>query len=153
MPADPDGLDALRRATGGDGPACLHATAVAIGEAGLLLLGAPGAGKSGTAAQLVASGATLVADDLVLVSPGGSGPVLSAPPDGPSAMELRGFGIVAVPARGPVPLRAALLLGPGRERLPDRETVPVFGAPIPLVRHPASADLAAKLRLWVASLR
>jgi serine kinase of HPr protein (carbohydrate metabolism regulator) len=45
----------------------LHATAVALGEAGVLLLGPPGSGKSDLALRLIDRGAILIADDLSLI--------------------------------------------------------------------------------------
>ena len=46
----------------------LHATAVTVAGRGLLIRGASGSGKSGLALEMMARGATLVADDRVIVS-------------------------------------------------------------------------------------
>ncbi|MEO1532556.1 MAG: serine kinase, partial [Pseudomonadota bacterium] len=54
-------------ATGPAVPDPLHASAVALGERGLLILGPSGAGKTRLALELVALGAELVADDRVIV--------------------------------------------------------------------------------------
>jgi len=61
------------------GVACLHASAVAVGEKAIALVGLPGAGKSTTAAAFAYRGYSVIADDVValaedgetfLVSPG-----------------------------------------------------------------------------------
>jgi len=57
----------------------LHATAVAVGGRGLLILGRSGAGKSSLALQLIALGARLVADDRTRVTLGPAGLVASPP--------------------------------------------------------------------------
>lgn len=74
-PTDPTGDDETRTARH------LHASAVALGPRGLLILGAAGAGKTTLALALVALGAELVADDRVLVSPqpGSTAAAMSAP--------------------------------------------------------------------------
>jgi hypothetical protein len=50
------------------GVACLHASAVAIGEHAIALVGCPGAGKSTTAAALARSGFPVIADDVVALA-------------------------------------------------------------------------------------
>ena len=49
------------------GPELLHATAIAINGAGVLLLGPSGSGKSDLALRLIDRGAVLISDDGVLV--------------------------------------------------------------------------------------
>ena len=48
-------------------PDTIHASAVALGPVGLLIMGASGSGKSSLALELMARGAKLVADDQVVV--------------------------------------------------------------------------------------
>jgi hypothetical protein len=47
---------------------CLHASCVALNGRAVAFVGGPGAGKSTVAAQCVAAGATLLADDITVVS-------------------------------------------------------------------------------------
>jgi hypothetical protein len=54
----------------------LHASAVRIGEGAVAFLGAPGAGKSSTAAALYARGHAVVGDDLVAVQTESAPPVV-----------------------------------------------------------------------------
>jgi HPr kinase/phosphorylase len=100
---------------------------------------------------LIAIGAALVCDDRVdlVARPGG---LHAARPAGaPALLELRGLGLVTVPEVESAPLAAALRLGPSRARLPEPETVRFAGLPLPLLRHPSSETLAAKLALWLRS--
>jgi HPr kinase/phosphorylase len=147
-----------------DGAASLHASCVALAGApprALLIAGPDGAssgtGKSGLAAQLVALGLDLVADDLCGLRREGADVVAYAPPAGaagpaPRGIELRGFGIVALPGHPCARVAAMLLLAPSLGRLPAEETVDLLGAPVPLLRHPYRFDLAAKALLWLRSV-
>lgn len=151
-----------------DGRATLHGTAVERGGRGLLLLGPSGAGKSGLAAEMLMLGARLVADDLLLLE-ACEGAVWVTAPDagsdgepactdgdarpGPATrpVELRGIGLVEVPATDAAPVRGAVLLAASEERLPEADTMALLGHRIPLVRHPARPGAAAKSLLWLAS--
>lgn len=136
----------------GDGRYSVHGTAVALDAGtGLLILGPAGAGKSGLAAGLIALGARLVADDLVLVEPGPGAPRLQPPAGRPAAIELRGLGIVTLSAVPSAPLRAMLLLAPSSARLPEPEILAMPFGPVPLLRHPPHPDLAAKLLLYLGA--
>jgi HPr kinase/phosphorylase len=68
----------------------LHASAAARNGAGVLLLGAPGAGKSDLLLRLLPLGFALVADDQVVVRDG----VASAPDALRGLLEVRGLGLV-----------------------------------------------------------
>ena len=57
----------------------LHATSIAIGGHGLLIMGASGAGKSDLALRLIDRGATLISDDYTIASPRDGRLLLSAP--------------------------------------------------------------------------
>jgi hypothetical protein len=94
----------------------IHATAVTLGPRGLLLLGAPGSGKSGLALALIERGAMLVADDRVALSAGAGG-LTGAPPDRLAGLiEIRGVGIRRLPFRR----QAALVLGFDLDAVPER---------------------------------
>ena len=74
----------------------VHATCVALGEAGVLLLGASGAGKSDLALRLIDDGARLVADDRVALGVQSGRLVATAPAGLPRALEVRGMGLMPV---------------------------------------------------------
>jgi serine kinase of HPr protein (carbohydrate metabolism regulator) len=136
----------------------LDGTAVALGDAALLLTGPSGSGKSDLALRLIDSGALLIADDrveLVIVAgrlcaqaPGDMPPILHG------LIEARGVGIMPVPtADGAVPLQwfVELVQGSEVERLPAAEQRVLLGHPVPLLRLAAfEASTVAKLRLAAA---
>ena len=148
-PIDGDTLFRLHRTRPDRGT--VHGTAVAMSGRGVLVLGASGTGKTGLAAQLMVMGGHLVSDDLVVLIRDGETLKAARPDAGPAALELRGLGIVTVPTVGPVPLAGVLQLGPSSGRLPDAEVVTLLGCRLPLLRHPARYDTAAKLSLWLTT--
>ncbi|MCA3574861.1 MAG: HPr kinase/phosphatase C-terminal domain-containing protein, partial [Aestuariivirga sp.] len=111
--------------------ALIHGTCLAIGGAGVLLLGQPGSGKSDLALRLIdgsgtglsgiARGARLVADDQVAVRRSGAKLVASAPAALAGKLEIRGLGIVDIDAAPEAELKLAVRLSPAAEieRLPD----------------------------------
>lgn len=130
-----------------DGPVILHASAVAFGDAGLLITGRSGAGKSSLAIELLGIGADLVADDCVVLTMRDGGLLMSAPETTSGLVEARGIGLlrsdfVCAWARAVVDLDHI-----ETRRLPDpRETV-IAGVPLPLIRKVESAAFPSMLRL------
>lgn len=87
----------------------IHASAVALDGAGILIRGPSGAGKSDLALRLIDGGAVLVADDrvdLVITRTGHDQTGLEmAPPETLAGLlEVRGVGIVRMDFQAPVPL-------------------------------------------------
>lgn len=117
---------------------------MALDGRGLLLLGPSGVGKSRLAAQLVALGAVLVADDRVCLS--GADLRAAPPPRLAGLIELRGIGLLRLPFRAGVPLALAAQLHPGRagpmERLPPPQVWQHLDKALPLI-HLAGDDPAA----------
>ncbi len=82
----------------------IHGTVVDIARIGILLRGAPGAGKSSLALRLIDEPgfglgqellhARLVADDQVVLVPSEGGLIASPPPSLAGLLEIRGVGIV-----------------------------------------------------------
>ncbi|MCI2395846.1 HPr kinase/phosphatase C-terminal domain-containing protein [Aliiroseovarius sediminis] len=85
--------------TGGSqqGAERFHATSVAVGDAGALIVGPSGSGKSSLALQLIGLGARLVADDLTRVSVEGDVVTVHAPDRLQGVIEARGVGLIHVP--------------------------------------------------------
>lgn len=135
----------------------IEATAIAIGEAAVLLLGPSGSGKSDLALRLIDEGARLICDDRVSLSADDVGVWASAPADLPAILrgriEARGLGIVPVPfTNAPVRLHwvAELVAATVVERLPKAESRRLLGYDLPLLRlDPFAASAPAKLRLAV----
>ena len=103
------------------GPELMHATAVAINGAGVLLLGPSGSGKSDLALRLIDRGAVLISDDGVLVDAGTQAPILRTAPNIAGMIEMRGVGIVDMPFADEVPLHLVVTLAVDAIRLPSAD--------------------------------
>lgn len=79
---------------GSPGSVTIHASCVALGSRAVLISGASGAGKSALALQLMAMGASLVADDRTILTRRGDRLVASAPPAIHGLIEARGVGLL-----------------------------------------------------------
>lgn len=132
-------------------------TSIAIGDAGVLLIGPPGAGKSDLALRLIDEGAKLIADDLTELRRHGNHLVVLypavAPADLRGRMEVRGLGIMPVPSVAtPLPLRLIVELTAPIERMPEPAVRLYAGIAVPCVHLAAfEASAPAKLRLAVAA--
>ena len=137
----------------------LHATCLAIGGQGVLLLGASGTGKSDLALRLIdqpglgvngtLKTAVLVSDDQVLIRCRGTRLTATAPPSIAGKMEVRGLGIVTLPICPSVDLALAVQFAATRdiERLPDPDSFAILGCALPrILLDPASASAPARVR-------
>ena len=128
----------------------LHATALAVGENGLLILGPSGAGKSYLAVEMLALGADLISDDRVWLR--NDGPRLMLHPAEPLAgrIEVRGLGLISCPMRPCVPLKYCLDLSLISEaRLPFSLEVTKLGHRILVLPGGPVLPQAAALMLLV----
>lgn len=124
----------------------IHATAVAVGGLGVLLLGPPGSGKSDLALRLIDRGAVLIADDRVHVAADGT---LHPPPGLAGLIEVRGLGIVAMPhVQGLAPV-LAVDLGQVAERMPEPAVRTIGALRLPVVAV-AACDASAPLKVELA---
>lgn len=136
----------------------LHATAVAIDGAGLLLCGDSGCGKSDLALRLVDGGGQLVADDQVELHREGDRLMMRCPAAIAGKLEVRGIGIIDMPASSvspAAPVVAAFDLAQSRqiERLPEPAYRRYLDIDVPLFRvAPFEASAAAKIRLALRRL-
>jgi serine kinase of HPr protein (carbohydrate metabolism regulator) len=106
----------------------LHASAVVIGEAGLLIRGASGGGKTQLALALIELAgrdgrfARLVGDDRVHVSPAGGRLVIRPHPAIAGHVERRGLGLAPAPHEAAAALRLVVdCLEGSPARLPEAE--------------------------------
>lgn len=136
----------------------IDGTAIAIGNAALLLTGPSGSGKSDLALRMIDGGARLVSDDRVELVIETDRLCCRAPSAMPPSLlgriEVRGIGIVPAPrTAGATPLQWLVELVPAGEveRMPAAETRSFLGHAVPVLRLAAfEASAAVKLRLAVA---
>lgn len=118
----------------------LHGTVAArwttaAGWRGVLITGAPGAGKSDLALRLIGRGWRLVADDYAHVVASAGALYAVAPETIAGRMEARGVGVLTAWARGLTRLSLAVELTDGPvERLPESEARAFEGVALPLLR-------------------
>jgi serine kinase of HPr protein (carbohydrate metabolism regulator) len=130
----------------------VHASCVAVDGAGILLRGPSGSGKSDLALRLIDAGASLVADDQTWLAASAGRLVASAPAALAGKLEVRGLGIVTLPALPDVcvALIVDLVGRKAVDRLPPRRGCAVLGVSVPLLSlDPFDASAAAKVRLAV----
>ena len=99
MSGDP-GKDGVAGPAVSSSETILHASCVALGGKGLLILGASGSGKSGLALSLMAMGAALVADDRVVLTRSQNRVVASVPRQLAGIIEARGIGLLTADTCG-----------------------------------------------------
>ncbi len=99
-----------------------HASCVALGPAGMLLLGPSGVGKSDLALRLIDQGAKLVADDRTILFIHKGALHARAPASIQGLVEIRGIGIIRLPVRAKVKIALVVRLGREGARLPKPQT-------------------------------
>ncbi len=126
--------------------AILHATCVAVGGQGALILGRSGTGKSALALQMMALGAELVGDDRVELRMAGDKAIADAAPNLRGLIEARGLGLLRAHAAGATPVRYVVDLDQIEPaRLPEPAKTVVLRQTVPLLRAGGVPNLAAAL--------
>jgi HPr kinase/phosphorylase len=97
----------------------IHASCVAIGARGVLLLGPSGSAKSDVALRLIDGGAKLVADDRTILFAARGALHARGPASIAGLLEIRGVGIVQLPVRARVKIALVVRLGREGARLPE----------------------------------
>jgi HPr kinase/phosphorylase len=126
----------------------LNATAVALDGAGVVILGAPGTGKSTLALSLMAFGAGLIADDGIWVAARAGRIDVDRPANAVDLIEARGIGLLkAGPIAATAP--AALVIDLDRaedQRLPPARAVTLDGVEAPLILAKGAPHLSITIR-------
>jgi serine kinase of HPr protein (carbohydrate metabolism regulator) len=138
----------------------VHASAVLIGDDGVLIRGRAGSGKSSLVLGLVdrdPDATRLVADDRVALAVDGGVLVASVPEAIAGKLEVRGQGIVSVDYRSPAAIHLIVDLMPPADcpRLPEPHDmqVEIMGVTLPRLMLPiGAAEAAARVRLAVRRL-
>lgn len=107
----------------------IHASCVAIGRRGVLLLGPSGSGKSDLALRLIDQGAKLVADDRTILFVRNGALHAKAPASIKGLLEIRGLGIVEMSVRASVKITLAVRLVGEGARLPRLH---LYHGPLPV---------------------
>jgi serine kinase of HPr protein (carbohydrate metabolism regulator) len=143
----------------------IHATCVLLAnaahpfgaahDAGVLLIGPSGTGKSDLALRLIEKGAILVSDDRTDICLQGAKLVASPPAGIRGLIEVRALGIVALRHARKARIALVVKLGAKPARLPQREDYKApwdLPVPVPLLRlAPFEASAPAKIALAVAA--
>jgi serine kinase of HPr protein (carbohydrate metabolism regulator) len=119
-----------------------HASAVVLGDRGIVIAGESGSGKTQLALVLISHArsfglfARLIADDQILLSAHHGRLVCAAPPSIAGLAEVRGLGPWPVEheAKAPVDLVVRLVERDAAERFPGAETEVLLGCHVPLLR-------------------
>ncbi len=128
----------------------IHASCIAIGEYGVLLSGPSGAGKSDLALRLIDDGAELVADDRVELRSEDGKLIAAAPENIRDLIEVRGLGIVEIPAVTDVKITLMVDLSNAEkiDRLPEYTTTIIEGINVRTLKlRPFDISTPAKIRL------
>ena len=123
-----------------------HASSVALGSSGVLILGRSGSGKSALALQLMALGCLLIADDQTIVTRRERTLFMRCPPSIRGKIEARYIGILAAQTAPKATLQVAVDLDrDADERLPRSRETELLGVRIPLIWGSSIAHLPAAL--------
>lgn len=134
----------------------LHSSAVAfdtpVGQAGVLIVGKSGSGKSELALELTSLGARLIADDQTELRREGDRIRLFVPPPLRGLIELRGLGILRAEYTEGAALAVVVDLDEVEtKRLPERHVTTLLGLTLPRLRHRDSRVFAIGLKHYVLS--
>ncbi|WP_417621682.1 HPr kinase/phosphorylase [Parasphingorhabdus sp.] len=129
----------------------LHATAVAINGAGVMILGKSGSGKSDLALRLIDRGALLVSDDYVDITRVDQNLLLSPPASIAGKLEVRSLGILKYDHISRIALKLIVNLKETPDRFPiDKQAAILLGIEVPsctLNAMEASATIKVELAL------
>ena len=116
----------------------IHASCVEYQGKGILILGAPGFGKSDLCLKMILNhGATLVSDDRVDLQKKEDEVFAAAPENISGLLEARGVGILRLPCLKKIKIFAVVQIIPEEEkleRLPQNEVYELMSVSLPLLK-------------------
>jgi len=134
---------------GDDDRMTIHATAVAISGAGLLIRGKSGSGKSDLALRLIDRGAILISDDQVNIRRKDQNLLLSPPASLAGKLEVRSLGIWERDHVSGIDLKLIIDLAEQPDRFPmDNQVVILLGIKVPSCTLNAMETSAAIKAEW-----
>ena len=126
----------------------VHATGVCVGDKGILIIGQSGSGKSTLALSLIAGGARLICDDRANLRLKDDTLIMSKPPTLPSAIEIRGFGLISVPFLDEVSVDLIVDLAKASSSRLGGHKKQLFGIDLPCIYGRNFYKLSDALLLW-----
>lgn len=133
----------------------IHASCVEFSGSGILICGDSGSGKSDLCLRMLDKGANLVADDQTRIENAGGRLTASCPEQLRGLLEIRGIGIVTMPAVPQAEIRLKLILQPAAKiaRMPLPQTENIEGISIPVLRiDPFEASAILKIKTFLSVL-
>jgi HPr kinase/phosphorylase len=127
-----------------------HASCVAFGAVGVLIIGKSGSGKSSLALSLIGLGGTLVADDRTILTAVDEQLIASCPASITGKIEARGFGILTTEPTQRCIVRLVVDMDQSEpERLPPQRLITVSGIEVETIygKDTYNLPIATKLIL------
>lgn len=131
--------------------AFVQATAIAIADRAILLIGPPGCGKTGLALRMLRHGASLIGDDGITLTAQGGCLIAEPLAQATSRLRVSGIGSVPVQTAGATPASLVVTGDPAARRR-DREAAvdrfgPIDGLWLPQVALPLDTAAATDMLL------
>ncbi|MDU9002780.1 HPr kinase/phosphorylase [Sedimentitalea todarodis] len=145
---------AIDQSQHGTEPTIVHASCVAVAKRGCLIIGASASGKSSLALSLMGYGASLIADDRVVLERSATGIRASAPPAIRGLIEARGVGILTCEPANAVVIGVVVDMDTVETaRLPQARTTELLGEPVTLLHRVCGPHFAPALMQFLKSGR
>lgn len=128
-----------------------HSTSVVIEDAGVLITGKSGFGKSDLALRLIDSGATLISDDVTICEKIGDSIFLFPPNETKGLLEVREIGIMTVPYIENIKLSLLVeLVETEIDRLPQKSFTKLLNIKIKKIKiQGKNSSSVAKIKLKI----
>ena len=135
----------------------IHTTCISLAGKGILILGAPGSGKSDLALRLIRHyGANLVSDDRTDIEIENNKVIAHTPPKIAGLLEVRGVGIQTIPYTKTTEINLAVELVKDYrdvDRLPDDIFYEIGGIKIPCIKlYPFEVTATDKIVIKLESV-